>query len=89
MLVFAKVVLRWLPIILQAVTAVERLSSKKGAEKRTEAIAFVRELIPMVESAIPREIVDEAAVQDAIGKVIDAIVALGNVVEDIERKRRR
>jgi hypothetical protein len=48
----------------------------------------VGDLVPLIESTIPREIVDEGQVQDAIRKVIDAIVALQNVVRDVITKRK-
>jgi hypothetical protein len=64
------------------------LSDKKGKDKQDAAVAIVGDLIPLIESTIPREIVDEGQVQDAIRKVIDAIVALQNVVRDVITKKR-
>jgi predicted amino acid dehydrogenase len=85
---FFQMVVRAIPVIVAAIGAVEKLSEKKGKEKQDAAVAIVGDLIPLIESTIPREIVDEGQVQDAIRKVIDAIVALQNVVRDVITKKR-
>jgi predicted amino acid dehydrogenase len=85
---FFQMVVRAIPVIVAAIGAVEKLSEKKGKEKQDAAVAIVGDLIPLIESTIPREIVDEGQVQDAIRKVIDAIVALQNVVRDVITKRK-
>lgn len=79
--------LKLVPLILTAVTAVERLTSKKGQEKQDAAIDLVGQLVPMIEASIDREVVNEASVQVAMRKVIEAIVALLNVVRDVQAKR--
>lgn len=81
-------VLKWLPAIVQAVKAVEEVSSAKGKAKLDVAIGVFGTLVQSVESTIPREILNEAKVQDAIRKVMDAIVALQNVVRDIMGSRK-
>ena len=80
-------VLKLVPLILSAVHAVERMSSKKGKDKQDEAIALVGDLVPLIEASIGRDVVNEAEVQGAIRKVIDAVVALQNVVRDVVVKR--
>jgi predicted amino acid dehydrogenase len=85
---FFQMVVRAIPVIVAAIGAVEKLSEKKGKEKQDAAVAIIGDLIPLIESTIPREIVDEGQVQDAIRKVIDAIVALQNVVRDVITKRK-
>ena len=85
---FITAAFKWIPVIISAVGAVERMSTKKGKDKQDEAILLVGELIPLVEGTIPREVVDEGAVQDAIRKVIDAFVALQNIVRDVIAKRK-
>ena len=79
---------RLIPLIITAVQAVERLASaKKGKEKQEAAIGIIGDLVPMIEASINKEVVNEAAVQDAIRKVIDAVVSLQNVVRDVSMKR--
>jgi predicted amino acid dehydrogenase len=85
---FFQMVVKAIPVIVAAIGAVEKLSDKKGKDKQDAAVAIVGDLIPLIEATIPREIVDESQVQDAIRKVIDAIVALQNVVRDVITKKR-
>lgn len=80
-------VVKLFPLIISAVNAVERMSSKKGKDKQDDAIALVGDLTPLIESRIGRDVVDEAEVQSAIRKVIDAYVALQNVVRDVVARR--
>lgn len=75
--------LKIFPLIIAAVNAVERLSSKKGTDKQDEAITLIGDLVPLIEASIGRDIVNEAEVQSAIRKVIDAVVALQNIVRDV------
>lgn len=80
--------LKLFPLIITAVSAIERIASaKKGTEKQDEAIAMVGDLVPLIEGGIGRDVVDEADVQIAIRKVIDAVVALQNVVRDVMARR--
>lgn len=80
--------LKLFPLILSAVHAVERMSSKKGKDKQDEAIALVGDLVPLIEASIGRDVVNEAEVQSAIRKVIDAVVTLQNVVRDVMARNR-
>jgi len=76
------------PLILAAVNAVERLVvTKNGKDKQNAAIDMVGDLMPLIESSIGREIVNESSVQDAMRKVIDAVVALQNVISDVRTKK--
>lgn len=80
--------LKLFPLILTAVSSIERIASaKKGKEKQDEAIAMVGDLVPLIEGSIGREVVNEKDVQDAIRKVIDAVVALQNVLRDVIARR--
>ena len=80
--------LKLIPLIITAVSAIERVASaKKGKEKQDEAIAMVGDLVPLIEGSIGRDVVNEKDVQDAIRKVIDAVVALQNVVRDVVARR--
>jgi hypothetical protein len=80
--------LKLLPLIVSAVSLIERMAgAKSGKEKQDEAIAMVGEFVPLVEGTIGRDVVNESSVQDAIRKVIDAVVALQNVVRDVMAQR--
>lgn len=80
--------LRLVPLVIAAVQTVERLAiAMKGKDKQDAAIGMVGDLVPMIEAGIGRDVVSESAVQDALRKVIDAVVALNNVVADVKAKR--
>ena len=80
-------ILKLIPLILAAVQAVERMSSKKGKAKQDEAVNLVGDLVPLIEASIGRDVVDDAKVQVAIRAVIDAVVALQNVAADVKAHR--
>ena len=80
-------VLKLIPLILAAVQAVERMSSKKGKEKQDEAVHLVGDLVPLIEASVGRDIVDDEKVQIAIRTVIDAVVALQNVAASVKARR--
>lgn len=84
------VALKLVPLIVAAVNAVERMAgAKKGQDKQDEAILLVGDLLPVIEASIGRDLVNEAEVQGALRKVIDAVVALQNVIRDVVGKRGR
>ena len=73
--------LRLAPLIIGAVQAVERLvTSAKGKAKQDAAIDMVATVLAAVEGAAGQDLLNDAAVQDATRKVIDAVVALQNVI---------
>lgn len=80
-------VAKLIPLIVTAVGAVERLTSKKGKEKQDAAVTMIGDVLPLIEGAIGRDVVNEADVQTALRKVIDAVVALNNVVRDVVARR--
>lgn len=80
--------LKLLPLIIQAVGSVERLAKgSKGADKEDAAVDIVGGLLPLIEGAVSKDVVDDAAVQEAIRGVMRATVALMNVVNDVKAKR--
>ena len=80
-------ILKLIPLILAAVQAVERMSSKKGKAKQDEAVILVGDLVPLIEASIGRDVVDDAKVQTAIRDVINAVVSLQNVASDVQTRR--
>lgn len=80
--------LKLFPLIVTAVKAVEKLGdAKKGKEKQDAAVDMVGDLIPLIEGAIDRDVVNEADVQRVLRKAIDVIVELQNVVRDVTARR--
>lgn len=80
--------LRLIPLIVTAITSVEHLiGAKKGKEKQDAAVGLVAQFIPILESTISKDVVDDAKVQDAMRSVIDAAVKLMNVAADVAAKR--
>lgn len=77
-------VLRIVPLVVTAIGAVERVVSAKGKAKQDAAVALVTDLAPLVETTIPQVVINVPQVQDALREVIDAIVALNNVVRDLQ-----
>ena len=69
------------PLIIGAVQAVERLvSGAKGKDKQDAAVDMVGAMLATIEGATGRELLDDAAVQEATRQVIDAVVALQNCI---------
>lgn len=69
------------PLVIGAVNAVEKLlSAAKGKEKQDAAVSMVAAMLAVVEGGIDKDLLNDAAVQDAVRKVIDAVVALQNVI---------
>ena len=73
---------KYLPYIIQAVTAVELLAKDlKGADKKAAALKFLAGILPVVEGVSGGKInLDDAKVAAAVGDVIDAIVSVTNLV---------
>lgn len=84
-----------IPLIVSSVKMVEKLFRKDPAktpeennkERQDAAVESVGDLLPLLEGAIERDVVDDALVQTALRKAIDAIVALHNVVRDVKAKK--
>lgn len=78
------IAIKFLPYVIQAVTAVEALAADlkiKGADKKAAAIKALRSLLPAVEGASGGRInLDDAKVEAAVGDVIDAVVSVLNLV---------
>jgi len=87
--------LQLVPLVVAAVNAVEKLFHKNPAATPSEnnqrrqdaAVDMVGDLLPLIEGAIDKDVVDDDLVQAALRKEIDATVALFNVVRDVKAKR--
>lgn len=71
-----------LPYIISAVTAVETFATDiKGADKKAAALKLVATLLPAVEGASGGRVdLDDAKVSAAVGELIDAYVAVQNLL---------
>lgn len=69
-----------LPLILTAVTQVEKFVKGKGKEKQDAAVDMVKAMLEAIEGAAGKDLLDDADVQKATRAAIDAIVALENVL---------
>lgn len=83
------------PLIVTSIKLVDKMWHKDPAktqeennkERQDAAVESVTDLLPLLEGAIDRDVVDDELVQGALRKAIDAIVALFNVVRDVKSKR--
>jgi len=76
-----------IPLITTAIGMVERLATgRKGKEKQDEAATVVSNLAPLI-GGVDLEMMFDNDVQDAIRKVIDAVVNLQNKARDARAKR--
>lgn len=72
--------MKLLPYIVEAVGWVEKFVTRKGREKQDAAVYMVKSIVGVAEIADGRDLLDDAEVEDATRKVIDAVVALNNIV---------
>lgn len=81
-------VFKMVPLIITAVTAVEKLvTDKKGDAKKEAAVDMVRTLLPLIEGTIGKDLLDDTQVQTAVRNAIDAIVALENTVDAVKKAK--
>jgi len=70
----------FLPYIMQATTIVEMISSAKGSDKKAQALELVKFFLSTSEEVAGHDLLNDDEVVNAAGSVIDAIVALQNIV---------
>jgi hypothetical protein len=76
------------PILIGAIHAVEKfIKGIKGREKQDAALAFAKEVLELAEGATGKELLDDARMQDAMRKLIDAYVAVQNMAASIAAER--
>tara|TARA_R100000656_G_scaffold46526_1_gene37947 strand:+ start:776 stop:1054 length:279 start_codon:yes stop_codon:yes gene_type:complete len=76
--------LKLLPFIVEAITWVERFIMKKGVEKQDAAVKMTLSMLGIAEEAIDKDIMDDGDVEKATRRVIDAVVALQNLLASKE-----
>ncbi len=68
-----------LPLILNLIPIVERLSGASGREKRAIVIELVIPVVRVYEAIKDRDVVDEVALTVEIGLLVDAVVGVANL----------
>ena len=78
---FLQIGLKLLPYIVEAVQWVERFITTKGKYKQDAAVYMVKSILGVAERGMDRDILDDDEVESATRKVIDAVVALQNLIK--------
>ncbi len=67
------------PIVIAAVNGVEKIvKGVKGKDKQDAAVNMVTELLPAIEGAADKDLLNDAEVQRLLRALIDATVAFQN-----------
>jgi hypothetical protein len=69
-----------LPFIVEAVSWVEKFITQKGQYKQDAAVYMVKSILGVAELGANKDLLDDEDVEEATRKVIDAVVALQNVI---------
>ena len=69
-----------LPFIVEAVSCVEKFITAKGKYKQDAAIYMVRSSLAVAEVGADRDLLNDDDVETATRTVIDAVVALQNLI---------
>ena len=72
--------LKLLPFIVEAVSWVEKFITAKGKYKQDAAIYMVRSSLAVAEVGADRDLLNDDDVETATRTVIDAVVALQNLI---------
>jgi hypothetical protein len=78
---FVQIGLKLLPYIVEAVQWVEKFITSKGKYKQDAAVYMVKSILGVAERGVDRDILDDDEVESATRKVIDAVVALQNLIK--------
>ena len=71
---------RLLPFIVEAVSWGEKFITQKGQYKQDAAVYMVKSILGVAELGANKDLLDDEDVEEATRKVIDAVVALQNVI---------
>jgi hypothetical protein len=72
--------LKLLPMIVEAISWVERFITQKGQYKQDAAVYMVKAILGVVETGAARDLLNDDEVEAATRKCIDAIVSLQNLI---------
>lgn len=73
--------MKLLPYIVEAVRWVEKFITTKGKYKQDAAVYMVKSILGVAEVGADRDLMNDEAVEKATRAVIDAVVALQNVIK--------
>ena len=76
--------LKLLPFIVEAINWVEKFIMKKGVEKQDAAVKMTLSMLGIAEEAMDKNIMNDKDVEKATRHVIDAVVALQNLLASKE-----
>lgn len=72
--------MKLLPFIVDAVQWVEKFVTQRGKQKQDAAVYMVKSILGIVERGANRDLLDDDDVEEATRSVIDAVVALQNII---------
>jgi hypothetical protein len=72
--------LKLLPFIVEAVSWVEKFIMRKGTQKQDAAVQMTLSMLGIAEEAMVKDIANDDDVEKATRLVIDAVVALQNLI---------
>jgi hypothetical protein len=76
------------PFLIDAVQWVEKcLTSGKGQEKQDAAVQLVLSMLHISQQVTQKQLLSSATVDQCARKVIDAVVALENAIEEFENNK--
>ena len=76
-----------LPYVIGAVNAAEKFVKGSGKEKQDAAVSMVETFVAAAEGVAGRDLLNDAAVQDALRNAIDAVVALQNTIAAVKASK--
>jgi hypothetical protein len=85
------VILKLLPSIIPVVVPVVKMVESffgggRGDEKRKAAVAIVKVLLPAIEKAVDKDLVqDEEEFAEGVGHVVDAVVGILNSLGQLKK----
>tara|TARA_R110000744_G_scaffold29284_1_gene70052 strand:+ start:109 stop:384 length:276 start_codon:yes stop_codon:yes gene_type:complete len=75
-----------IPFIMESIKWVEKFVTKKGTDKQDAAVKMTLSMLGIAEEAMGKDILDDKNVQEAARRVIDAVVALQNLIASKEKE---
>jgi hypothetical protein len=75
-----------LPYIVEAVQWVEKFITTRGKPKQDAAVEMVKKMLDLAEAGTNQDLLNDDDVEAATRKVIDAVVALQNLITKKKQK---
>jgi|TARA_R110000824_G_scaffold53800_2_gene148614 hypothetical protein len=72
--------LKVLPYIVEAVSWVEKFITARGKPKQDAAVEMIKKMLGLAEAGTNKDLLNDDEVEAATRKVIDAVVALQNLI---------